>query len=122
MDGKSRLLKMRFKVQNFSDMPASEGQFQIRLGATVCEMYWLSADSDARRADESWMEYCRRSASEVGDRFKTLMSKTDFVKEAKGWKVMNEASEQGVDIMQKLVFVAYLVNEAEWLDDQKRAR
>ena len=59
------------------------GQFQFRLddGAT-CEMYWLAADSGGRADGECWTDYSRRSCSEVLQKFRHLVSSTDFDKEA----------------------------------------
>ena len=58
------------------------GQFQFRLDHATCEMYWLAANPKERTAGESWAEYCHRSCSEVRECFESLMSKTDFSKEA----------------------------------------
>lgn len=84
------------------------GQFQFRLDdGSTCEMYWLEADSAERTDGESWTDYCRRSCTEVLQRFQRLMSKTDFGKEASNWKVK-------IDPIENLVFVAYFVQESDW--------
>lgn len=69
-------------------------------------MYWLSADSTDRRAEEAWVDYSRRSCSEVLNKFEDLVSKTDFAKEATSWRF-------DVRAVQTLVFVAYFVTESE---------
>src|ERR1700722_15617002 len=93
------------------------GQFQFRLNDGTCEMYWLSADSDPRHETEKWLEYCERSCSEVKNGFQKLMSETDFQKQAMEWGPVKEAIAHGLDPLEKLVFVAYFVDEAEWLED-----
>ena len=83
-------------------------------------MYWLSADSDPRHEAESWLEYCERSCSEVRTGFEKLMSETDFLKQALEWHPVKEAMDHGVNPLEKLAFVAYFVDEAEWLEDERR--
>jgi hypothetical protein len=97
-----------------------EGQFQFRLDNGTCEMYWLSADSDPRHEAESWLKYCERSCSEVRAGFEKLTSETDFRKQALEWPPVKEATTHGLDPLENLVFVAYFVDEAEWLEDQRR--
>jgi len=83
------------------------GQFQFRLDdGSACEMYWLGAESKERTDGESWEDYCHRSCSEVLNRFQGLVSNTDFGKEASNWRIQ-------IDPIEKLVFVAYFVTEAE---------
>jgi hypothetical protein len=96
------------------------GQFQFRLDSGICEMYWLSADSDPRREAESWLNYCGRSCSEVEAGFQKLISETDFRKQAQEWPPVKEAMAHGLDPLEKLVFVAYFVDEAGWSEDQSR--
>jgi hypothetical protein len=96
------------------------GQFQFRLEVGICEMYCLSADSESRKESESWQAYCARSCSEVRRGFDKLLSETDFSKQALEWPLINKAVNDGLDPMEKLVFVAYFVDEAEWLEDQRR--
>lgn len=97
------------------------GQFQFRLDNGTCEMYWLSADSNHRHEAESWLEYCERSCSEVKGGFQKLMSETDFRKQALEWRPVKEAMAHGLDPLEKLAFVAYFVDEAEWLERSKEA-
>lgn len=89
------------------------GQFQFRLDGGTYEMYWLNADSTDRRDSESWEEYCRRSCSEVLDRFKTAVAISDFTKAASSWPRLATEMAQGLNIANHLVFVAYFVTEAE---------
>lgn len=90
------------------------GQFQFRLDDATCEMYWLSADSGAREQGEPWLAYCERSCSEVKSGFEKLVSETDFPRQALDWQPVRKAIDQGLDVMQMLVFVAYFVHETEW--------
>jgi len=80
-------------------------------------MYWLSADSNSRGTAKSRLSYCQRSCSEVRTGFQKLLAETDFRKQAFGWPAIREAT----DPLEKLVFVAYFVDEAEWLEDPRRA-
>jgi len=98
------------------------GQFQVRLESGVCEMYWLNADSDDRQPGEEWGEYCRRSCAEVRQNFERLVLETDFSKQSVGWPHIREAMVRGFDPRQRLVFVAYFVDEAEWLDVERRRK
>jgi hypothetical protein len=84
------------------------GQFQFRLDdGTTCEMYWLEANSSERANGESWTDYCRRSCAEVLQKFRHLVSTTDFSQEAGRWPVQ-------IDPAESLVFVAHFVLESEW--------
>jgi hypothetical protein len=67
-------------------------------------MYWLNADSSDRRSGETWADYSQRSYSEVLGKFKDLVSRTDFAKEAASWGLHVSAIED-------LVFVAYFETE-----------
>jgi len=86
------------------------GQFQFRLddGAT-CEMYWLNADAAERAEGESWTDYSRRSCAQVLQRFQSLVSQTDFHKEASAWPIQ-------IDPVKNLVFVAYFVREKDCVE------
>lgn len=96
------------------------GQFQFRLDVGIFEMYWLNTDSEPRKESESWPAYCARSCSEVRRGFEKLVSQTDFSKQALEWPLIKKAVSDGLDPMEKLVFVAYFVDQAEWLEDQRR--
>ena len=96
------------------------GQFQFRVSVGTCEMYWLSADSTERQAEEDWPAYCVRSRVEVLDRFQQIVAGTDFLQEALQWPVLKSEMERGFDVIPTLVFVAYFVTEVEWLSDKRR--
>ena len=82
-------------------------------------MYWLSADSDPRHEAESWRDYCERSCSEVKTGFQKLMSETDFRKQALEWHPVSEGMSHGLNPLEKLVFIAYFVDGAEWLQGER---
>jgi hypothetical protein len=84
------------------------GQFQFRIDdGSICEMYWLEADSNERTDVETWAEYSRRSCAEVLQKFQRLVTETDFGKEAARRPVQ-------IDPTRNLVFVAYFVGEVDW--------
>jgi len=96
------------------------GQFQFRLEDSTCEMYWLNADSKDRQTGEEWGDYCRRSCMEVRQSFERLVSETDFREQAGGWPQLRQSATQGLNYMELLVFVAYFVDDDEWLALQQR--
>src|ERR1700712_871574 len=57
------------------------GQVQYVFPDGTCELYWLSYDSGERQAGENWLKYCNRTADETINKFKDLITKTDFEKE-----------------------------------------
>jgi hypothetical protein len=91
------------------------GQLQARWSdGSVCEMYWLTADSRGRDVGESWSEYSRRSCQEVSCGFQRLMAKTDFAKEVAAWRDDLKAElARGLEATSILAFVAYFISEAE---------
>lgn len=97
------------------------GQFQFRVEEGIYEMYWLSADSEDRKTDESWIDYCQRSCQEVLEGFQKILAVTDFRKEASQWELLNAKMNAGADIGQSLVFVAYFVDESEAVTLRKMA-
>jgi hypothetical protein len=93
------------------------GQFQFRVPAGTCEMYWLSADSSGRRPTETWRAYCERSRIEVSDRFSAIIAEADFIAEALKWPLLKAEIERGLNPLSDLVVVAYFISESEWLSD-----
>ena len=96
------------------------GQFQFRLEDSTCEMYWLNADSKDRETCDEWDDYCRRSCMEVRQNFEKHVLETDFCKQAWRWPELRQSATQGLNYMERLVFVAYFVDEDEWLELQQR--
>ena len=58
------------------------GQAQFILPEGTCEMYWVKYDSESRKSNESWEAYVHRSADEVLEKFRSMVTKIDFMKEA----------------------------------------
>lgn len=94
------------------------GQFQFRLDAGICEMYWLSADSNAREKGETWLAYCARSCSEVKIGFERLVFRERFCKTRFGVAGGKGGHHTRIRPIQRLVFVAYFIDESEWLKDR----
>jgi hypothetical protein len=88
------------------------GQFQFRTPDSICEMYWLNADSVDRSLDEPWDRYVTRSCSEVLSAFTALASSTNFHFEASRWSAVPELSGLGATPEQYLCFVADFMEES----------
>jgi hypothetical protein len=88
------------------------GQFQFRTPDSICEMYWLNADSADRSPDEAWDRYVARSCGEVLSAFTTLASATNFNVEASRWSAVPELSGMSATPEQYLCFVADFVEES----------
>ena len=95
------------------------GQFQFRFKDSICEMYWLDADSTERERGESWQDYVQRSIDEVSHNYSRLCARANFEKEIDSWEFVRMEREQGIDPVQYLWVVAYFVTEAEYNDLQK---
>ena len=89
------------------------GQFQFRLPDSVCEMYWLAADSKERLPNEDWNSYRLRSIAEVSEKFQRLVAETDFEAKAHEWPTVKDRILAVPDIHEVLTFVAYFVTERE---------
>lgn len=82
------------------------GQVQYPFPDGTCELYWLSYDPTDRKINESWTDYCERTAKEASDKFKKLISTTDFEKEAvDGFTFLKDKKEKGVNINDYLTFM-----------------
>ena len=90
------------------------GQFQILLEEGVCEMYWLSADSQDRFPNEPWQQYAERSCDEVAAGFQQLTNTADFNQEASTVSFLKARVACGWDVRPSLLFVAYFATEAEY--------
>jgi len=89
------------------------GQVQYAFYDGTCELYWLSYDSKKRQADEDWLTYCNRTASEVIEQFDELINEADFDKEAVSlFEFLKQKKEQGVDIDKHKIFIIYF-NDSE---------
>jgi hypothetical protein len=91
------------------------GQFQFRLPNGTCEMYWLAADPSERKESEPWLDHVERAQNEVLAKFDQIVARTDFVKEGRdNFDFLREQEAQPADLLEKLFFVAILVDEPEW--------
>ena len=88
------------------------GQFWFIVSdVSLCEPFWLEANSSDKLADETWAAYARRSCEEVLFRFNALLRETDF-REAAGKFGTDEIDRApGLHWM----FNAYFVTESEFL-------
>ncbi len=87
------------------------GQFQFRVPGATCEMYWLNADPDERISSESWTAYSDRSCAQTIDRFKRVLTDTDFVAEARRWADVPQLASPSASPLDYLCFVAYFISE-----------
>ncbi len=84
------------------------GQVQYVLSDGTCELYWLTYDPDERRDGEKWLEYCNRTADETISKFKSLVTKTDFEKEAlTSFDFLSDKKSKGINIADYRVFIIY---------------
>ena len=74
------------------------GQVQYVLPDGTCELYWLAYDPVERQPGEGWIKYCNRTADETIEKFKDLITKTDFEKEASSLDFLRDKQSKGVDI------------------------
>jgi hypothetical protein len=99
------------------------GQVQYPLPDGTCELYWLSYDPTTRKQNETWSDYCNRTASECTVKFLNLTSKTDFDKEAiDGFDFLKNKKATGTNISDFLTFMLYfddsetdLINTSDFL-------
>lgn len=90
------------------------GQFQLRLGDSIYEMYWLSADSTDRNLNEEWETFARRSCNEVLSEFDRLLAASNFDVETEKFEALISRRNSGEKVASRLVFNAYFVTEDEW--------
>ena len=84
------------------------GQVQYVLSDGTCELYWLAYDPAERQPEEDWIKYCNRTADETINKFKELITKTDFEKEAlTSFDFLKDKKEKGINIENNRVFIIY---------------
>jgi hypothetical protein len=83
------------------------GQVQYVLPDGTCELYWLAYDPTQRQPGEDWIKYCNRTADEVINKFKDLVTKTDFEKEALTFDFLRDKKSKGIDIEDYKTFIVY---------------
>lgn len=96
------------------------GQFWFLLpDNSVCELFWLEANSVDRSAGESWLEYARRSCGEVLSQFVRLSKETDFIEEAKKFRTLESVPKEDFGSQIRMLFNAYFVTEQEYSQLQR---
>ena len=84
------------------------GQIQYRLPRGTCELYWVNADPESKKENESWEEYVLRSYEEFLLKFKENVLSRDIQKEAiESFQFLKEKVEKGMDIEPYQVFLMY---------------
>ena len=96
------------------------GQVQYVLPDGTCELYWLTYDAGERGEGEKWVDYCNRTADETISKFKTLVAKTDFEREAlTSFDFLRDKKSKGINIEDYRVFVIYFDDlETDLLDGE----
>ncbi len=90
-----------------SKLGITGGQIQYVLPDGTCDLYWLKYDPDDRQEGEKWIAYCNRTADETINKFKELVTKTDFEKEALTFDFLRDKKLKGIDIEDYKVFIVY---------------
>jgi hypothetical protein len=89
------------------------GQVQFITPDGVCELYWLSYDSTARKGLEKWEEFVIRSANESIGKFNELCIKTNFINAGiESFLLLREMSKSE-DISKYLYFVLYFEKQPQ---------
>ncbi len=84
------------------------GQVQYVLPDGTCELYWLAYDPTQRQSGEDWIEYCNRTADEAINKFRDLVTRTDFEKEAlTSFDFLRDKKSKGIDIEDYKTFIVY---------------
>jgi len=84
------------------------GQVQYSFPDGTCELYWLSYDPTPRQQNETWENYCNRSASECLDKFQKLILQTNIEKDAvDNFEFLKNKKASGINISDFLIFKVY---------------
>ncbi len=84
------------------------GQIQYLFEDETCELYWLNYDTKEREQNESWDDYCNRTAIECIEKFRHIISTKDIKCEAlKNFNFLQEKEKQGIDIDNNKIFIVY---------------
>ena len=93
------------------------GQVMYMLPDGVCELYWLSYDTEDRKLTEDWLTYCNRTANECIERFTALVVSTDINAAAlENFTFLEEKRKAGVNIEMYKTFVLYF-DDTELMKD-----
>jgi hypothetical protein len=84
------------------------GQVQYVFPEGTCELYGLSYDPTVRQQNETWLDYCNRTANETKNKFQVLISQTNIEKEAiNSFELLKQESNNGTNINDYLTFILY---------------
>jgi hypothetical protein len=84
------------------------GQVQYVFPDGTCELYWLEYDPEPRTENETWTEYCNRTADGTIIKFKELTSKTNLDKQAiETFEFIRDKESKGHNISDNRVFIIY---------------
>lgn len=83
------------------------GQIQYALPDGTCELYWLEYDPQERQPDESWINYCNRTADETTKKFKLLISKDIEGEALASFDFLKTKKESGINLNEYLTFILY---------------
>jgi hypothetical protein len=86
------------------------GQVQYRLPNATCELYWLSYDSEDRKPNESWIDYCNRAAFECGEKFKSVAA-LDIEKELLTSFKLDKVLLSTIILSDYQVFILYFADQ-----------
>ena len=99
------------EILNFAKnipMACIGGQLQYQFDDATCELYWISYDSEKRRYNENWLDYCNRTNNECIKKFNEIINTINFNEEAKrGFEYLERKIKQGYDIEKNKVFILY---------------
>ena len=84
------------------------GQVQYHFPDGTCELYWLSFDLTTRQQNETWTDFCARTAIECQEKFQRLILQTNIEKEAlENFDFLKNKKETGIEISDFLTFILY---------------
>ncbi|MBL0049273.1 MAG: hypothetical protein IPP32_14400 [Bacteroidetes bacterium] len=84
------------------------GQVQYVFTDGTCELYWLTYDSEAQKANEDRRGYCERTAKETIEKFNLLIKTKDFESEAlENFEFIRDKKQNGLNLNDHLTFVIY---------------
>ena len=87
------------------------GQVQYVFPDGTCELYWLTYDPTERQPGEAWTAYCNRTADEAIDKFKDLVTKTDFEEEAlTSFEFLRDKKSKGINLEDYKTFIIYFTD------------
>jgi hypothetical protein len=98
------------------------GQVQYVLLDGTCELYWLSYDPADRQINETWLNYCDRTANECLEKFNKLIATTNIEEEAlTSFAFLTYKKKNGVDISKFLAFIIYFDDKETGLCDKEQS-